>query len=345
MAISARRAFQTFGLIGLSCLVCPLVLAAPAATRTAAPKKDVQEILKAEVSSQKTKIGSLSEWQEKVFDDELVPQYPRFVRDYRPGGNGVIADIDVPGIKSYLAYGPGDAKGEAAQIQVLLIPEKDCDRCREAFLPLKRLVKNRLERRGFVPNFVEPAAVGDDGQLTGAAINERLAELARKKESAGALLLQWQLAPVDPDSPHADEKQYQVRVFETARAPKVDWKHEGNIEILENDSIISACEKLLSDAVTDFGARTLAIGETKGPSSTNAPEFLVSVSGIRGWSHYIGLKSKFQSSLQGAGWVEERFLSRGRAGFVVRTQKPRGVLESMLVAVAGEGVVLKVEAQ
>lgn len=71
---------------------------------TQAPKKDLQESLKAALVEAKSKLGKLEEWQSTLFDEEAVPQYSRFIRDYRPSANGVTADIDLDSLRNYLAY-------------------------------------------------------------------------------------------------------------------------------------------------------------------------------------------------------------------------------------------------
>ncbi len=316
-------------------------IAAPRATQASSPKRDLSDLLKAELVAQLSKLGALADWQEKVFNEELLPQYPRFVRDYRPGGSGVVADIDVQGMRSYLAWGPGEAKGDALKVLVFLSLEKDEAKCQEALLPIRKVIKARLERRGFQPLFLESDALGE-GKLTGAAQNERLSEQARKKGYAGSLIVQWQLAPVDLDSAHADEKHYQIRVFHFSRPGKGEWKHEGNLEILENDSILQAAERLMSDAVTDFGGRVLEARATKDQGSEGR-ELKLILTGVRDFAQFRELRGRIQAAVGALGTIQERQFSRGRVEFAVLTQKPAGDIQAAVAPVAGNEVTVKVE--
>jgi hypothetical protein len=306
-------------------------------------KKDIQELLRAEVVAQKPKLGALLEWQGKVFDEEIALQHQRFVRDFRPGGTGVIADIDLTTMKSYLAWGAAEGlQGEAAKVDVWLSAEEGCDKCQAALAPMKKVVKARLERRGYTPVFLEASALGG-GKMTGAHLNERLSEVARKKGHAGALMLQWQQAPVDPDSPHADETHYLLRVWQMARSDASgEMKHEGALELLENDSLVQGFERLLSDAATLFGSRVLASRET-GADDPSLPELRITLTGVRDWSHYAELRNRLQTSLKATGAVEEREVSRGRADFAVKSRKPASEISSAVSGALGDGVSFKVE--
>ena len=53
---------------------------------------ETQAQLRTVVTKAKERLGDLEPWQGKLFDEEVVPQASRFVRDYRPGTKGLSAD-------------------------------------------------------------------------------------------------------------------------------------------------------------------------------------------------------------------------------------------------------------
>ena len=48
--------------------------------------------LKAALASSEARLGALEPWQKRIFADEALPQYQRFIRDYRSSASGVKAD-------------------------------------------------------------------------------------------------------------------------------------------------------------------------------------------------------------------------------------------------------------
>src|SRR4051812_6455948 len=78
----------------------------PASAAQPLPGKSValQEKLKDAVRESEPKLGTLEPWQKKIFEDEVVPSYQVFIKDYRSVGREISADVDVDSIRNYLAY-------------------------------------------------------------------------------------------------------------------------------------------------------------------------------------------------------------------------------------------------
>jgi len=310
---------------------------------TQAPKKDLQESLKAALVEAKSKLGKLEEWQSTLFDEEAVPQYSRFIRDYRPSANGVTADIDLDSLRNYLAYAaPRGAKADALKLYVVMKGDESCKKCVEAAPLLRKLLKARIERRGFVPSFVNADA----------STNEKVSALAERTESAGALLVEWQLLPVDSiDTAHADENHYRLRVFQSARIAGAgsthEYKTESRLELLEQDSFATAAERVLTDSFTDLGSKVqVARSETE---SGATDELFVEVTGIRDFAQFTVMKNQIQNSLRSWGTIEERKVARGWVSFAIRTSHKvdelRQALAPLRVASGSNERSLKVAAE
>src|SRR4051812_29867780 len=67
-------------------------------------KPDVESQLRQAVEGSAAQLGALELWQKKLFDEEVVAQYPRFIKDYRVVGDKVEAQVDLDNIKNYLEF-------------------------------------------------------------------------------------------------------------------------------------------------------------------------------------------------------------------------------------------------
>jgi hypothetical protein len=299
----------------------------------AAPAAPTEDALRAAVQDSERRLGELEPWQRALFQDEVVPQYARFVKGFRPTGTGMQVDVDVDAVRRYLTYRASKAP---AKFLVALRPEENCAPCAESAKAIRGLVEARLKRRGFSPVFVGTDEVGDP-KLAGKLLDEKVVELLGPRAGSGALVLEWRLAPTDNiDTAHADEKRYLVRLFTLAReegtggvgSGKVarEAKTESSLEFLEADGFERATARLLTDSFTEFGAKWLAAASL---GDAEQPELSISVTGIRDFAHFTAVKARLQAGLQtvlapGTS-LEDRRIARGRAVFGVRT--PGGVEE------------------
>ena len=133
--------------------VCILPLSAAAIENNPqnASAKDLASQLKNAVMEETRKLGALESWQKRIFDEEVLTQHQRFIKDYRFSGPNakVYAEVDVEGLKAYLRfYAPKVITAENFKALVCLRAEAGCDKCMESLKTVKKLVEQMLERRG-----------------------------------------------------------------------------------------------------------------------------------------------------------------------------------------------------
>ncbi|MGZ3689483.1 MAG: hypothetical protein ACXVBW_14370, partial [Bdellovibrionota bacterium] len=284
--------------------------------------------LKKAISDSQSKLGTLDPFQTQIFNDEVVPQYQRFIRDYRPTPSGLSADIDTDSIRRYLLFqATKSLKQKEYRFLVALKMDPNCEKCRESFEGIKRLVNNRIVRRGLQPAWLSPEDVADP-KLVGKALDDWLADVAARKNFAGAVAVQWNPAPIDDiDTAHADEKRYIIHAFLDVREIS---KSGGQLELMENDGFESSTARLLTDAFTDVGTKIeLAASQTE----TGKQELLVEVGGIRDYGHLSAIKTQLGNLLKDTGTLEERRISRGKVVFAVATKKSADDVRKQLTGV------------
>jgi hypothetical protein len=324
----------------------PPVAAAPSssASLTRESDGDVQAQLKSSVAQSIQKLGALQPWQKRIFDEEVVPQYSRFIKDYRnaPGG-GLSVEVDADGIRKYLAfYGPLSVKKGEQKVIVLLVRESSCEKCTESFAGIQEVVKQKLERRGLAPVWLSSDEMVDRA-LTGRTIEERLADQAQARNAAGAMLIEWKQAPVDSlDSAHADEKHYRIRTHFLLRADR-DLRHEGALEIMEDDRFESAANRLLADSMTDFGAKALLSSLVSGDDT--APELTIDITGVKDFAHYQRVRSQVTERLKDIVPIEERKVARGRLTFAIKGSRKLDEIRRALASAPAGGEAFRVVSQ
>ncbi len=304
----------------------------PGGTANAQPShatQSVQEALKTTVSNAQLKMGDLDPWQKKIFVEEAVPQYQRFIRDYRVQGSNVQAEVDLDILKKYLAFhmNPKDNKKQETRLAVYVKGDGDCEKCSGSTSKLRSLVLSRVERRGFTPVFISP---DDLNTATGKTFDEKVLSVAIRKGWIGAMVLQTSIAPKDDqDAAHADENEYVVRT--SIGIPSIGVKQENQLRVLESESLEVAAARLMTDTFTDLGARTLAatlqkVGEESGE------EIALNVTGIRDYHQYSQLRMVLVSKIQEVGSLDERKIARGKATFAIKTQKTAADVKAKLVS-------------
>lgn len=300
------------------------VSATPAATPGLSP--DLDNRIQAYFTDSRKELGTLEPWQLKIFNEEAVPEYQRFVRGYRltnPTPNGTAnatgaasgsilsADIDFESLRNFLRfYAPKSLKQEKPTILAVLKPQANCSKCISSLPEIKTLVATRLERRGFRVMWIAASELGDPS-LMGSGLVSSAAKLATQKNVAGALTVYWQHSLDDEDAMHPDERHYTIHSSLDIRdlsstEEQLDVTDTGNFERSEG--------KLLADAFTELGAKLTNLEVSQ--SEIRREETVVDVVGIRSFAQYQALKNAFQSAVKG-GTVEEQKISRGRAIFAV----------------------------
>jgi hypothetical protein len=124
-------------------------------------------------------------WQVKLFNDEVVLNAQRFVRNYSSGSAGLSVDIDFEGIQKYLVfYAPKVLKRQNLSLVTTLRVDSECDKCKQAAEVIRGLMKSWAEHRGFNVKWVGPEDIGDL-QLKDKPLQSRLADMAKMWDSAG----------------------------------------------------------------------------------------------------------------------------------------------------------------
>jgi hypothetical protein len=318
--------------------------AGPARSPAAAQDDFVSRKLKGALLDASTKLGpagraqELTPWQKSLLEDEALPQYQRFVRNFKSAQshNGSAAgdleiDIDQDALRTYLKfYAPVTLgrEGKSAQAVVFLRPAPDCAKCELAAPQVRTLVQTRLERRGLQPAWLAAEDLGAGGaELVGKALEDKVAQVAAARGAGFWLSMQWGKAPADDvDAMHADEVHYLLRSRIEARglasspskaAAQYAGKSEGLTDFMDSDSIEQLAARLLSDAFAELGAQAaqleLALSQGgKGAGSDDDAELRIEIGGIRDFGQYSRLKAQL-SALYPAGSLEERLVARGRA--------------------------------
>jgi hypothetical protein len=286
-----------------------------------------------------TKLGELEPWQKQLYTDEVLPQYQRFIRDYRSSGSGLQVEIDHDSLKRYLMfYAPKALKQNDPKILVLLKTDITCAKCVEGQPGIQSLVKARLEKRGLTPVWLS----SDDfsAHLSATGIEDQMASLAKQRKSAGFVVVQWAPAPIDDiDTAHADEKRYVLQSF--LRVGESSIKNHQK-ELLDTDSFEMAEGRLLTDIFTDLGAKIE--WEQLNLAETGKEEVFIEISGIRDFGQYNRIRNEIQSKLKDV-VLEDRKLSREQIVFAIFTKKRPEDLKQEMGALnldAGGGQLLTV---
>ena len=148
-----------------------LVHAAPiTAYRGGQPPSDESVVrkLKSALSDAFPQVAKNETWQRKIFDEEVLPLYFRFIKDYRSSqthsGTAIsqlAVDVDLESMKSYLSFHASSANwGKGVSEPPLLLVLKSDDptcglKCNEAVPGIKKLMQARSLRRGFKPIWME----------------------------------------------------------------------------------------------------------------------------------------------------------------------------------------------
>jgi hypothetical protein len=179
-----------------------------------------------------------------------------------------------------------------------------------------------------------------------ASLEQKLTVLAKDKNAAGVLALQWnELTPDDSDTAHADEKHYDLQAFMKVGETTLPKQQK---ELSENEKFESFGARFITQLFIDLGARTsVEVGSgvqaspisppgspqavsTGSPPTVAKEERLIQVSGIKDFAHYRKVKDLLQAQLKDAGSMEDRKFSRGSVSFAILTPKTMEDLKKQL---------------
>lgn len=306
--------------------------------------KVLEDALKSYVVDAEARVEAMpmwEPWQKSVYFSEVVPQYRRFIKQYRQSGDKILADVDIPTIRKYLSFHSMRLGRPDLKMGYVVMADPACAACKSAVAEIKTLAKARIERRGFKAIALVPSEAGPGTEPTDAeAIAEwpdrrdKLIALSFQKEQAASLIVEIVPGQVDAiDTAHADEKKYWVRAHLLGKNGIKEFKSEGKLEILDSnknkDNIVQGFERVLTDAFTEVGSETLTLAESEQRGKV-IPEILIRVRGIMAYQEFLKAKAKIEEVI---GELQERSLRRGEATFGIRT--PREIDEiKVLVAKA-----------
>jgi hypothetical protein len=323
--MATRTLFVWPALIGS--LICTSLgaYAAPAAKPSPKPSpspvlsESLSVKLQTLVANSKSQLGTMEPWQKKLFDDEVIPQYQHFIRDYRAtnGPNGqVAAEIDFDNLRNYLRfYAPKALKRENPTILVWLNTAADCSICQTNAADIKAIVKSRLEHRGFVGQWAQ----GNE-KLDPAALEQ----VATAKQASGTAVIEWKVAPAD-DEDAKEDTEYLLKSSVDIR----DVGHsEGQLQILDTGNFARSIGQLLTDAFTDLGAKVERTEITH--SEMNRNEVWVEVSGIGDYAQYVAIRDGIRDILKNVASVQEQKIARGKETLAVFTELPVAKIQELL---------------
>jgi hypothetical protein len=284
------------------------------------PNPTIESQLKNAVEDAQKNIPALEGWQKILFTDEVVPQFQRFIQDYRPTSSGLKVVVDYDSLKHYLLfYGPKVFKQPNPKILVYTKVDPLCPKCTESQPAVLHLLKSRLERRGLTPIWVSTEELGPQsgGKREGNQLEDFIVSLAKKKNAVGALIVRLAPAPAeDSDTAHADEKRYILRTYMQMGDVSMQDRQK---EVLDNDNFEQSEARLLTDIFADLGAK-YELQQAIAPESGRA-EVLVEITGIQDFAQYTRVKSLMAGQLRDISSLEERMLSKDQIVFAVFTKR------------------------
>jgi|GEM_PF-4833241 len=264
-------------------------------------------------------------WQKKIFNEEVVPQASRFIKDLKADTVATASSVDLESIRRYLAFfGPKVLHRDDKDMKLLTYvrSERDCSACTVALIEVKRAVAARASARGFVLIWPTAEDLGDP-TLAGEALELALITRAKETNAAGVLLVQLKKAPIDTiDAAGSDLKRLQAAVFVLARGEQ-EYRFTGKLDVIGEAALGDAVPTLLTEAFLDFGSK-LQSYVASGASEDAPSEILLTVQGVQDFANYQALKNRIEELLLTPAKVksiDKRKISRGQVTFAIRTDK------------------------
>ncbi|MBS1961375.1 MAG: hypothetical protein JST04_04095 [Bdellovibrionales bacterium] len=276
--------------------------------------------LRAQVEKARPNLGDLPAWQEEIFQNEVLPSSGRFIRDYKTAGGQVTkADVDLEGIKRYLAFTSTQIlKPDSNKILLFVRTNSACTECAKPANLVRADLKERLERRGLV---VLPATADE--------MRHDPSEAYSKRNAAG-----WVLAEIraedDPD--HPGDSRYSLLL---------DFHFPGTVasnvlkqmEILPSDSIEVSMSRLAIDAILEIGAKARTAFAA---ANVESPGVEVALDGVTAFSMVTQVKSKLQAAIGNDYRVVEKRIERGRASLSVLAGSAADARSDAITALVGD---------
>ena len=339
MTILTRRVSLRLGLSFFISVLISVSLISHAAVLT-----EQEEKLKQSVSAYQKNLEPLEPWQGKVFSDEILPQFQKFLSIHA----GTEPTVDGDLIKSYLKfYAPKALQAKDPKVMIFLQWENTCGPCKASEHILRAIVRARLTRRGFQPLWVEKAEL--DAALSDplSKVDEKLVELMKIKEVQASFVLEWGTASAlginaaaanASEDPEAELTGAQVPALALKMGVRIGEKRFEKTKVLSEEEQLEASHAtLLNEVLIDLGknqgaARTVA-QETSVQASSGMVSKQVQVTGIQDFSQLTRVKGLFQSQIKNIVSVLEQKISRGQVTLAVQAKSSEPELQAQIDAI------------
>ena len=286
--------------------------------------------LKAALLEHYSELGSLEPWQERLWQEEVLPQALRFIKDYRALPSGLQADVDVQSIRHFLKfYAPRAFSGGGVNQPKLLVylnTDSQCKKCTESLPQIKAYVNNVLDNRGFQPVWLTDSEmlVGTPGPKV---LEDRLSALCRQKKERAGIIVTFTPAPSEEiDTAHADEPRYLIDLVMSLRGVSQIQRKK---EILGNESFIQSVTQLMTDIFTELGSvwdqRKLA------DLDSDSDEVLIEIEGTRDFEQYSKIKNELTEQLKPFGALSDRAISKQNMTLVLFTDTKKDEIQRVVL--------------
>jgi hypothetical protein len=118
-------------------------------------------------------------------------------------------------------------------------------------------------------------------------------------------------------------------------------KHEGKTELMDSGSFERSAAKLVTEAMTELGAKDEAFGVAQAEQTRSL--IPVVVSGFKDFAQYSAARAQLDAKLKGVGSLEEQRISQGRAVFGVLTEKSYGDVRGILAGFEMPGIQVEIQ--
>ncbi|OFZ23169.1 MAG: hypothetical protein A2X94_14000 [Bdellovibrionales bacterium GWB1_55_8] len=305
------------------------------ATLEAAPAVDLTTQLRSALQQQQSRLGELQPWQQVLFDQEVLLNHQRFIKDYRPSSNGVSIEADLVNLRHYLEFHASQnqlmttsasASAPAEQRAYAFIrPQNNCQKCTDAEPAIRTQLKDRLERRGFKVIWVPV----EQAKAEGKALDDKIVEFSIQNTGAAAVIARWELrAP--QDAAHADDLNFNMHV-----TLAINDLHRGDadLEVLENGSFEAAFARLMTDGFTEVGLKQ----SEQGLKQQGGNQILIEITGFTDFAGYRVALKKLQEKLGESEPLVEKKVSRGAITLALKTIRKKEEVQALLSELPSSG--------
>ena len=310
-------------LLGL--LVCGIVT-----SRAEAAMSQLEVRLQGKVREYFSQLTDLEPWQRRLFSEEVLPQYQRYIKNYQEGAGKLDAEVDLEKIRRSIAfYGPSFFGVLDPKVLSWVVAKPGCDKCTGAASNVMQTWKLRTQRRNLAALWMKSADIQVDPEADEdtpeQAWEQRLLDQARKVGAQAVMLI------VLTPNPDHDGDHLMKLVFRTT-AEKKPIRKTANIELMGADSFEDVFGRAVSDVFQDLGAPDVKTAVAAASDSAGQDGFRVEITGIKQFDQLQKAKRYLQGVAGPGGICVERKMARGHVLFVIQSVIPANQLEQKILA-------------